>query len=59
MFSIIKSPLSSFNSRPLKIVEVGFVDVVPNYLSENGEDVAVGLDANNSIYFGFIVYMAL
>jgi DNA repair protein RadA len=41
---LIKSPLSSFNSRPLKIVESGFVDVVPNYLSENGEDVAGGLD---------------
>ena len=33
---LIKSPLSSFNSRPLKIDESGFVDVVPNYLSENG-----------------------
>jgi Rad51 len=41
---LIKSPLSSFNSRPLKIVESGFVDVVPNYLSENGEDVSGGLD---------------
>ena len=41
---LIKSPLSSFNSRHLKIVESGFVDVVPNYLSENGEDVAGGLD---------------
>jgi len=41
---LIKSPLSSFNSRPLKIDESGFVDVVPNYLSENGEDVADGLD---------------
>ena len=41
---LIKSPLSSFNSRPLKIDESGFVDVVPNYLSENGEDVAGGLD---------------
>jgi DNA repair protein RadA len=41
---LIKSPLSSFNFRPLKIVESGFVDVVPNYLSENGEDVAGGLD---------------
>jgi hypothetical protein len=41
---LIKSPLSSFNSRPLKIVESGFVDVVPNYLSENGEGVAGGLD---------------
>jgi hypothetical protein len=28
----------------LKIVESGFVDVVPNYLSENGEDVAGDLD---------------
>ena len=41
---LIKSPLSSFNSLPLKIVESGFVDVVPNYLSENGEDVVAGLD---------------
>jgi len=41
---IIKSPLSSFNSHPLKIDESGFLDVVPNYLSENGEDVAGGLD---------------
>ena len=41
---LIKSPLSSFNSRPLKIVESGFVDEVPNHLSENGEDVAGGLD---------------
>jgi DNA repair protein RadA len=41
---LIKSPLSSFNSRLLKIVEGGFVDVVSNYLSENGEDVASGLD---------------
>jgi hypothetical protein len=41
---LIKSLLSSFNSRHLKIVESGLVDVVPNYLSENGEDVAGGLD---------------
>jgi DNA repair protein RadA len=41
---LIKSPVSSFNSRPLKVVESGFVDVVPNYLSENGEDVSGGLD---------------
>jgi len=26
------------------IADSGFVDVVPNYLSENGEDVADGLD---------------
>jgi len=26
------------------IADSGFVDVVPNYLSENGEDVAGGLD---------------
>jgi DNA repair protein RadA len=41
---LIKSPLSSFNSRPLKIDESGFVDVVPNYLSENGEVVSGGLN---------------
>ena len=41
---LIKSPVSSFNSRPLKIDESGFVDVVPKYISENGEDVAGGLD---------------
>jgi len=41
---IIKSPLRSFNSHPLKIDESGFLDVVPNYLSENGEHVAGGLD---------------
>ena len=41
---LIKSPLSSFNSRPLKIVEGGFVDIVPNYVRENGEDVVGGLD---------------
>jgi Rad51 len=41
---LIKSPLSSFNSRPLKINESGFVDVVPKYLSENSVDVAAGLD---------------
>jgi Rad51 len=41
---LIKSPLSSFNSCHLKIDESGFVDVVPNYLSENGEDVSGGLD---------------
>jgi hypothetical protein len=41
---LIKSPPRSSNSRPLKIDESGFVDVVPNYLSENGEDVAGGLD---------------
>ena len=41
---LIKSPLSRFNSRPLKIDESGFVDEVPNYLSENGEDVSGGLD---------------
>ena len=41
---LIKSLLSSFNSRHLMIADSGFVDVVPNYLSENGEDVAGGLD---------------
>jgi hypothetical protein len=41
---LIKSPLSSFNYRPLKIVEGGFVDEVRNYLSENGEDIAGDLD---------------
>ena len=41
---LIKSLLSSFNSRHLMTADSGFVDVVPNYLSENGEDVAGGLD---------------
>jgi hypothetical protein len=41
---LIKSLLSSFNSRHLMIADSGFVAVVPNYLSGNGEDVASGLD---------------
>jgi Rad51 len=41
---LTKSPVIGFNSRPLKIDESGFVDVVPNYLSEDGEDVVGSLD---------------